>query len=189
MVLKTGPSRYRNPFLLIPESHPFGFVRRYGRNAGSLSGVDSAGCSARRSCEIASGMVGAELAISPGDRALDVAERRVHPFDAMRAACRPDPVPPGGCRRLRRVRSSSPVRPSQPPLRGPASLAPRAISRLRKPLTGASFSLRGRPSTGRDRRHEGRRPPRRGPACRRSALRRDRRRTRPVPCRAAPSPP
>ena len=35
--------------------------------------------------EIASGMVGAELAISPGDRALDVAERRVHPFERCHA--------------------------------------------------------------------------------------------------------
>ena len=35
--------------------------------------------------EMASGMVGAELAISPGDRALDVAERRVHPFERCHA--------------------------------------------------------------------------------------------------------
>ena len=35
--------------------------------------------------EIASGMVGAELAISPSDRALDVAERRVHPFERCHA--------------------------------------------------------------------------------------------------------
>ena len=45
------------------------------------------------------------------------------------------------------MRSSSPGGPSQPPAPGASQcLAPRAISRLRKPLTGASFSLRGRPS-------------------------------------------
>ena len=32
-------------------------------------------------------MVGAKLAISPGDRALDVAERRVHPFERCHAGC------------------------------------------------------------------------------------------------------
>ena len=31
--------------------------------------------------EVALGMVGAELAVGPGDRALDVAERRVDPFE------------------------------------------------------------------------------------------------------------
>ena len=31
--------------------------------------------------EVASGVIGAELAIGPGDRALDVAERRIDPFE------------------------------------------------------------------------------------------------------------
>ena len=35
--------------------------------------------------EVAPGVIGAELAIGPGDRALDVAERRVHPFERRHA--------------------------------------------------------------------------------------------------------
>ena len=31
--------------------------------------------------EVAPGVIGAELAIGPGDRALDVAERRIDPFE------------------------------------------------------------------------------------------------------------
>ena len=54
---------------------------------------------------------------------------------------------PDGCRRSRRVRSSSPGRPSQPPRRGPASAWRRAQPRAcGSPWTGASFTLRGRPS-------------------------------------------
>ena len=72
----------------------------------------------------------------------------------MRAACRPDPMRIAWwLRRLLRVRSSSPGRPSQPPLRGPASAWRAAISRLRKPLRQLARAPLG---TGRDRRHEGR---------------------------------
>ena len=105
----------------------------------------------------------------------------------MRAACRPDPVRIAsiGCRSdLVECAPRSPGRPSHG--RGPASARRRrAISRLRKPLTGVSASAC--PGAPRDwSRPPPRRascPPRRGPACRRSALRRDRRSsisTRPV---------
>ena len=43
--------------------------------------------------EVALGMVGTELSVGPGDRALDVAERRIDPLnEATRAALGPEPV-------------------------------------------------------------------------------------------------
>ena len=60
--------------------------------------------------EVALGMIGAELGVGSGDRALDVAERRVDPFEGRHAGG----LPPGagadrgdGFRRPRRARSSS----------------------------------------------------------------------------------
>ena len=71
-----------------------------------------------------------------------------HLNDAMRAACRPDPVRIAWWLQAASSSALQQPRPSVTTAAPGASqcLAPRAISRLRKPLTGASFSLRGRPS-------------------------------------------
>ena len=81
-------------------------------------------------------MVVAELAIGPGDRALDVAERRVHPFErcpAGRLSARP------GADRLMAAGGFVECAPAAQTVRhnrrsgASQCLAPRAISRLRKP--------------------------------------------------------
>ena len=114
--------------------------------------------------EVAPGVIGAELAIGPAVIAhLMLPSMRVHPFEwRLRAACRPDPV------RMRQMaagdlsmRSSSPSRPSQPPLRGPASAWPTRDLALAEALDRHQLQLVRAPlGTGRDRRHEC--PPRRG---------------------------
>ena len=110
--------------------------------------------------EIASGMVGAELAISPGDRALDVAERRVPPFErchAGRLSARPGAdrlVAAGGffecapaAQAVRHNRRSG----GQPVLGAARDLAlAEALDRRQLQLARAPLG------TGRDRRHEGR---------------------------------
>ena len=110
--------------------------------------------------EIASGMVGAELAISPGDRALDVAERRVHPFERChtgRLSARPGtdrPMAAGGfvecapaAQSVRHDRRSG----GQPVLGAARDLAlAEALDRRQLQLARAPLG------TGRDRRHEGR---------------------------------
>ena len=80
-------------------------------------------------------MIGAELGVGSGDRALDVAERRVDPFEGRHAGG----LPPGaGADRA--MASDDPV--ERVPARRPSvrtslpgasqRLAPRAISRLRR---------------------------------------------------------
>ena len=144
-----------------------GCVRRYDETRDHCLELIAPVVAPGEAGEIASGMVGAELAISPGDRALDVAERRVHPFErchAGRLSARPGAdrlVAAGGF-----FECAPAARPSVTTAAPGASqcLAPRAISRLRKPLTGASFSCAGAP-------RDWSRPPPRRAFARRAAAR------------------
>ena len=104
----------------------------------------------RETGEAASGMFWTELAIAPGDRALDVAERRIHQFEwrhARRLISR------AGVDRLMAARAFAEHAPAAEAVRHnrrskgqPVLNTGRAISRLRKPLTGVSFTLLGRTS-------------------------------------------
>ena len=98
--------------------------------------------------EIAFGVIGSELAIGSGDRALDVSERSVDPLEGRHAGCL-----------AARAGANRPVVMAGMAEGGPTGVSvghdlgvgspalwPRVISRLRKPLTGASLALRGRPS-------------------------------------------
>ena len=110
--------------------------------------------------EVAPGVIGAELSIGPGDRALDVAERRVHPFErrhAGRLSARPgaDCLMAAGdlvecapaAQAVRHNRRAG----GQPELGATRDLAlAEALDRRQLQLVWASFR------TGRDRRHEGR---------------------------------
>ncbi len=92
-------------------------------------------------------MIGAELATGPGDRTFDVAERGVdsferRPADGLASGASADrPVAVGNL-----VGHAPAAETAGDDFRPRGQPAPGAISRLRKPLTGASLTLRERPS-------------------------------------------
>ena len=185
-------------------------IARYGNGLGSCGAVNEARdhgvelvapvVSPGEAGEVALGMIGAELAVGSGDRALDVAERRVDPFEGRHAGG----LPPGaGADRA--MASDDPVE------RVPAAQAVgEDLASGGQPALGAARDLAlaealdrdqldlARPALGGWWRPPPRRascPARHGPACRRRARRRGKHRPSPpaptAAClpRAAPSPP
>ena len=147
---------------------------------------------------MAFGMAWVGLPVSSGDRAPDVSRRGVDPFEGCHAG---RPAPGAGADRpvvTAGMAEGGPIRQAKASVTTSASgvsrhFAPRAIPRLRKPPTGTSLALHGRPSGPRPRTASCRVHP--DPACRPNARRRGGRRPSPpaptgaFPPRAGPSPP